>query len=91
MGLQGMQRMPADGSGKVSYCQPGGAVAALSEDMEDRVLLVAQEDVERARALAVDVDVTRAELISALLFLCHSAMAVVDVAACRAERLEVGD
>ncbi|WP_406491830.1 hypothetical protein OG936_01020 [Streptomyces sp. NBC_00846] len=77
-----------DGSGKTAYCQPGGLVSAIAYAAEEKVLEVAAEDVARARALAVDKDVTRAELISALLFLSHSCLAVIDVAGCRLERAE---
>lgn len=59
--------------------------------MEGQVLEVAREDVARVGALAVDKDVTKAELTAALLYLCHSTLAAVDVAACRAERLEQED
>lgn len=83
-----LRRMPADGSGKTGWCQPGGLLAALAEDMEENVLSVAKGDVDRALALAEDGKVTRAELIRALYFLGHSCRAAVDVAELRGERLE---
>jgi len=43
---------------------------------------------ERARALAEDEKVTKAELIRAPFFLGQSCRAVVDVAECRGERLQ---
>ncbi|MEV5983600.1 hypothetical protein AB0L85_01060 [Streptomyces sp. NPDC052051] len=80
--------MPADETGKTGYCQPGGLVAAVAETVEESVLSVTREDIERVQALVADEEVTKAELVRALCYLCQSAKAAVDVAECRGDRLE---
>ncbi len=83
-----LQRMPADGTGKRGYYQPGGVIEARAESMEESVLSVAKGDVERTEALLKEEQVTKHELMRALSFLVASARQAVDVAECRGERLE---
>ncbi|MER7577258.1 hypothetical protein [Streptomyces sp. NPDC126514] len=83
-----LQRMPADGSGKRGFYQPGGVLEVLAEGLEENVLSVAKVDVERTEALLKQEHMTKHELARALTFLVASARQAVDVAECRAERLD---
>jgi hypothetical protein len=79
--------MPADGSGKTGFCQPGGVVAALAEAREEHTLSMTGRDVERAMALVMDPKVTKEQLIKAVYTVCFWANQAVEVAECRGERL----
>jgi hypothetical protein len=84
-----LRRMPADGTGKSGFCQPGGVLEALADTREELILQVAMEDVRRAMAL--DGSATKAELLRAIGFLAQSCKAAVEVAELRGERLETLD
>lgn len=82
-----LRRMPADSTGKTGWYQPGGVIEALAESMEENVLSVAKDDVERVSALLATEKVTKHELVRALSFLVATTRQAVDVAECRGERL----
>ena len=83
-----LQRMPADGTGKRSYCTPGGYMALMAEGMEESIIRTAKRDVERARDLLSQHGVSKHELTMALAYLTQTMALTVDVAECRGERLD---
>lgn len=82
-----LQRMPADGSGKVGYCQPGGVIAAMAEGREENIVRSTRRDVERAMALLMNPKATKDQLIRSLYTMCFWANQAAEVAECRGERL----
>ena len=82
------RRLPDDGTGRTHFCQPGGFVAALADDVEEEILHRTQADIQRAMGLLAAKDVTKDELVKAVYYLGYSSKAAVDVAKCRGERLE---
>ncbi|MFE0960581.1 hypothetical protein [Streptomyces fungicidicus] len=86
-----LRRMPADGSGKTGFCQPGGYVALMAEGMEEHVLSVARKDADRALALVTQGKTSRYELIQVIAYLVQSSRAAVEVAELRQERLDALD
>lgn len=82
------RRMPADATGREGFCEPGGLMAAMADDMERDILTVATEDVTRVETLLKQPGLRTDELTRALGYLAQSAKAAINVAECRGERLE---
>ncbi|MBA2948060.1 hypothetical protein [Streptomyces himalayensis] len=84
-----LRRLPwgAENGGH-AYVTPGdGIVNGIADAMEEGMLLTAQEDAERATALAADPYASLAELRVAVRYLAHAVADAVKVAELRGERL----
>ncbi|MFI2504562.1 hypothetical protein [Streptomyces sp. NPDC018972] len=84
---ESLRRMPADATGKMGLCQPGGVMSSMADSMEEAILEATMEDLRKVKELLALPDTTKHELIMALGFLYQSAKAAVEVAEMRGERL----
>ncbi|WP_114251997.1 hypothetical protein [Streptomyces sp. Go-475] len=86
-GQSELRRMPADGTGKTGFYQPGGVMQRLAEGREENILRSTRRDVERAMALVMNPKATKDQLIRSLYTMCFWANQAAEVAECRGERL----
>jgi hypothetical protein len=88
--MNNLRRLPWQDNGKPAYVTPGsGPINALADATEASILATAREDVQRARALAADPAVSRAELRMAVQYLARAVEDAALVADLRGERLDV--
>ena len=75
------------GTGRGTFCEPGGRISFMAEELEDRVLKVAAEDIDRVNTMLSRNEANRDELVRALSYLVQSSKVTLDVARTRGERL----
>ncbi|MEU6116252.1 hypothetical protein ABZ840_17180 [Streptomyces sp. NPDC047117] len=86
--MKTLRRLPWTEEGRAAYVPPGdGIVNHLADLMEAEMLVAAEADASRGRALAGDPAASSAELRTAVQYLAHAVEEAALVAGLRAERL----